>query len=168
MSSTEVTTLNSLVISGSSSRNEESIVTFRLGRQLCGLPILCVRDILAYKEIFRIPLSLPEVLGAINIRGRIVTVLDLSLKLGLKKSTEAKTGFCLITEYKGEAYGLRVDEIGDITNVSEDIFEPPPSQLNVTSQYINGVYRTEGELLLRLDHESLLSFDDTIDHMEVA
>lgn len=146
-------------------KTENALVTFKLGKQYCGLPILQVRDILVYKELCRVPLSPKDILGAINIRGRIVTVMDLRMKLGLPPTTEPNTGFCLIIEDSGNAYGLRVDSIGDITNVTDDIFEKTPSSLNIDSQFTKGVYRTKGNLLLLLNVDGLFktSVEDEIE-----
>ena len=149
--------------------SRKSLVTFRLGKQLYGLPIFKVRDILAYKELSRVPLSSKEVLGVINIRGKIVTVLDLRQKLNLIPVENYETGLCLIIEAEGSTYGLRVDAVGDILEVSEDVFEAAPPKLSHLKHVLSGVYRLSGDLLMLLDLKGVLSRPgDDDDLLEVS
>ena len=90
----------------------EQFVTFMVNKQLFGVPVLQVQDILRTEEIARVPLAPPEVRGSINLRGRIVTVIDVRIRLGLPKADKNIQSMGVTVEQQNDLYTLLVDEIG--------------------------------------------------------
>ncbi len=137
----------------------EDFVTFRVKKQLFGIPVLMVQDILSPDRIASIPLAPPEVRGSINLRGRIVTVIDVRVRLGLPSSTEASENAMAVTvEHEHELYTLLVDSIGDVVSLSNDLYERNPATLDsLWREFANGIYRLKGELMVVLDVHRLLN-----------
>ena len=135
----------------------EDFVTFVIKDQMFGIPVLGVQDILSPDRIASIPLAPPEVRGSINLRGRIVTVIDVRVRLGLEKREADAESMGVTVEYHNELYTLLVDKVGDVIGLSNDLFEVNPGTLDaVWREYANGVYRLEGKLMVVLDVERLL------------
>jgi purine-binding chemotaxis protein CheW len=135
------------------------LVTFCLAGQLCGLPVEAVRDVLRAPCISPIPLAPPEIAGSLNLRGRIVTAIDLHRRLGLPAagSTDA-AGVCVVAELGGELYALLVDQVGDVVSPPPDSFDRNPATLaDRWAGFSNGIYRMEDRLMVVLDIARLLA-----------
>lgn len=134
-------------------------VTFIVGNQLCGIPVLKVQDVLGPQRITHVPLAPPEVVGSLNLRGRIVTAVDLRLRMGLEARPEEDKGMSVVVEHKGELYSLVVDSVGEVLNLAADSFETNPATLDsVWRQFSEGVYRLKEGLLVVLNGDSLLDY----------
>jgi len=92
-------------------------VTLMLGDQLCGVPVLAVRDVLAGQSIARIPLAPPEVAGNLNLRGRIVTAIDLRQRLHLSPRAPNAKPMSVVTEQGSELYALLVDQVSEVVSL---------------------------------------------------
>jgi len=137
----------------------EDFVTFFIEDQLFGIPVLQVQDILTPDSIASIPLAPPEVAGSINLRGRIVTVIDVRTRLGLKNAKGDKKGMGVTVEHKNDLYTFLVDRVGEVLSMQPDQFEKNPNTLDALwRDFANGVYRLEGRLMVVLDVEKLLAF----------
>ena len=135
----------------------ENYVTFIVNDQLFGIPVLKVQDILTPDRIAFIPLAPPEVKGAINLRGRIVTVLDVRVRLGLEKNQSVKDSMGVTIEHQHDLYTLLVDQVGDVVGLESDLYEGNPSTLDpLWRQFASGVFRLEGRIMVVLDIEKLL------------
>ena len=140
----------------------EDFVTFFIADQMFGIPVLKVQDILQTEHIASIPLAPPEVKGSINLRGRIVTVIDVRVRLGLaprkqNPENENEKGMGVTVEHGHDLYTLLVDRIGDVMGLSGDVFERSPATLDPKwREFAVGVYRLEKKLLVVLDIERLL------------
>jgi purine-binding chemotaxis protein CheW len=133
-------------------------VTMRIDRQLFGIDVYNVRDVLRNQIITRVPLSPPEVAGSLNSRGRIVTVLDVRKRLNLPPLEKKlpNTTF-VVVEVKGELHSLLVDDVGDVLTVSSNAIEKPPANLGGNWKSVaSGIYKMDGELLVLIDIQSLL------------
>jgi len=141
-------------------KNENrDFVTIRLSGQLCGIPILSVHDVLSEQRITVVPLAPSAVAGVLNLRGRIVTAINLRKRLGLDDSGEGDENMSIVVEYEGEPYSLLIDSVGDVMSFPEEKFERNPVTLDERWQGVSeGIYRMEGELLVILDVEKLLNF----------
>lgn len=138
--------------------NLEDFVTFIIEGQLFGIPVLGVQDILTPDRIASIPLAPPEVMGSINLRGRIVTVIDVRTRLGLEKGEANAENMGVTVEHKNELYTLLVDDVGDVISIAKDLYEESPATLDpIWREYANGVYRLDTELMVVLDVEGLLA-----------
>lgn len=153
-------------LSDHSSRREDeahSFVTFKVADHLFGVPVMRVQDILTPHAIAPVPGGPKEVRGLINLRGRIVTVVDMRTRLSLPPlgDTGAKaSGMCVTVEHGGEYYTLFVDAVGDVVTLSANLRERNPSTLDqVWKAVAEAVYRTEEGLLIALDIDQLLALE---------
>ncbi|MBL4801355.1 MAG: chemotaxis protein CheW [Emcibacter sp.] len=137
-------------------------VTIRLSGQLCGIPVLEVHDVLSEQSITCVPLAPPAVAGVLNLRGRIVTAIDLRKRLGLGELDSDSENMSIVVEFEGEPYSLLIDSVGDVLSFPEDSFERNPVTLDACWQEVSsGIYRMEGELMVILEVEKLLNFGTT-------
>ena len=139
----------------------QSFVTFRVADHLFGVPVTRVQDILTPHAIAPVPGGPREVRGLINLRGRIVTVVDLRTRLSLPLRDGAKAGgMCVTVECGGEYYTLFVDAVGDVVTLSPTLRERNPSTLDqVWKAVAEAVYRTDEGLLIALDIDQLLALE---------
>ncbi|MDP6405764.1 MAG: chemotaxis protein CheW [Alphaproteobacteria bacterium] len=138
----------------------DQFVTITIADQLFGIPVLTVHDVLVAQKITPIPLAPPEVAGALNLRGRIVTAIDVRRALGLAPREGDDPGMYVVVEHDEELYSLMVDTVGEVMDLPSDAFERPPTTLEPRWREVaSGIYRLEGQLLLVLDVERLLDFD---------
>ncbi len=135
-------------------------VTVTISDQLFGMPISNVEDIFMPQSLTEIPLSAPEIAGVLNLRGRIVTAIDMRKRLGLPPRKDGGQSMAVGVEYRGESYGLIIDGVGEVHHLSKDTFENNPSNLDPRwCEISSGVQRLENELMLVLDIERVLSFE---------
>jgi len=132
-------------------------VTMTIADQLFGIPVLAVQDVLGPQRITRIPLSPPEVAGALNLRGRIVTAIDVRRRLALPPRAADNPGMSVVVDHKGELYSLIVDAVGEVMSLPSDAFERNPTTLDPRWREVSGgIYRLKGKLLVVLGVSSLL------------
>ena len=137
-----------------SSNDDNLYLTVKVGGQPFGIPVHCVHDVSKAQKITQVPLAPPEVAGALNLRGRIVTVINVGKKLGLKDSGQdaATVYMYVVIEHEGELYSLMVDSVGDVMSPSPQSFEQNPANMEQGWRDVSaGVYRLDGELLVLLD-----------------
>lgn len=136
--------------------SEEMYVTLTVDHQLFGIPVLSVRDILSPQSITQVPLAPPEVAGALNLRGRIVTAIDMRTRLGIAGKADTN-GMSVVVDIQGELYSLIVDRVGEVMSLPSADFERNPSTLDLRWQEVsNGIYRLKDCLLVVLDVTRLL------------
>ena len=132
-------------------------VTVMLEGQLFGLPIARVQDVFAPQRMTLVPLAGPEIAGLINLRGRIVTMIDLRRRLDLKAREDDRRIMAIGVEHKGESYGLLIDEIGEVVKVALGSREDNPVNLDERLARVSaGVHRLDGRLMVVLDVERVL------------
>ncbi len=138
---------------------KEGFVTMRVCNQLIGISVLVVQDVLRKVEIAHVPLAPHEVAGSMNLRGRIVTVIDMRARLGLEAASPNEKTMHAVVEYRDELYSLMVDSVGDVLNLPVNHIEKSPANLAGNWKDVAaGVYRLEKELLVILDVQALLTF----------
>ncbi len=134
----------------------EAFVTFTVAGQVFGIPVMQVQDILTPHAIARVPLGPPDVRGLINLRGRIVTVIDMRTRLSLS-GEPPRAGMCVTVENDGELYTLLVDKVGDVVSLATGAREPAPATLDPAWTDLScGVFRLGEDLLVALDIARLL------------
>lgn len=133
-------------------------VTAQIAGQHFGVPVLSVQDVLGPQKLTSIPLAPPEVAGALNLRGRIVTAYDVRRRLGLPPADRVKS-MSVVVEHHGEPYSLLIDEVGEVLSVPTAKIERNPPTLDAHWREVAiGIYRLDGRLLVMLDVEKLLDF----------
>jgi purine-binding chemotaxis protein CheW len=131
--------------------------TFRLGDLHFGVPVLRVQEVLRYQEMTHVPLAPAMVRGLINLRGQIVTAIDLRSRLAMPALDADRLPMNVVVRSEEGAVSLLVDAIGDVVEVEDSAFEPPPQNLaGVTREVTSGVYKLEHQLLLILDLDRTL------------
>lgn len=133
-------------------------LTIIIGDQIFGIPILQVQDVLGPQKVTRVPLAPPAVAGSLNLRGRIVTAVDVRTCLGLPKRERAgTTEMSVVVEDSGELYSLLIDKVGDVMSLAEKDYENNPSTLDPRWRCVSqGIYRLKDKLLVVLDVPRLL------------
>ena len=137
---------------------EGVFVTLSLAGQLCGLPVSSVRDVLRHQAIAPVALSAPEIAGNLNLRGHIVTAIDLRRRLQLPPAPDGEGRHAVVTEEGGEMYALLVDHICDVITLDPARFEAVPPTLPPNwARYSSGLYRLENGLMILLNLPQLLA-----------
>lgn len=132
-------------------------VTVVIGGQLFGLPIERVHDVFVPQSVTRVPLSRPEIAGVLNLRGRIVTAIDMRRRLHLPARDDGGTSMAVGIESKGESYGLLIDNVGEVLDLPVNGREPNPVNLDSRWASISGgVHRLSGQLMVILDVDRVL------------
>ena len=138
----------------------EDYVTLTINDQLFGIPVLRVEDVLSPQQVARIPLANEDVAGSLNLRGRIVTVIDVRKRLGLPVRSEDGSGMTVVVENEGELYSLMIDAVGEVMSLPGNRYEANPATLDpLWCEYSNGVFRLDEGLLVVLNVERLLKFE---------
>ena len=128
--------------------------TFYVGGFFFGIEVLQVQEVLRYQKMTRIPLAPDVIEGLINLRGQIVTAIDMRRRLGLEPRSGDETPMNMVVRTDEGAVSLLVDEIGDVIEVSAETFEPPPDNVDpAVRELIRGVHKLEDRLLLVVDTE---------------
>lgn len=139
--------------------DSEEFVTFTISGQLFGIPVLKVQDVLSARRINHIPLAPPEVAGLLNLRGRIVTAIDVRCRLALPPRQGDGSSMSIVAENNGELYSLMVDSVGEVLTLSKSDYERnPPTIPTELREFADGVYRLEDEILVVLDVQRLLNY----------
>lgn len=132
-------------------------VSFTTAGQLFGLPIECVQDVFTLGKITPVPLAGREIAGVLNLRGRIVTVIDLASRLALDAATDAGANMVIGIERGSESFGVLVDRVGEVLSLSDDDREPTPINLDRTLNAVaTGVFRLDDKILVTLDADLTL------------
>jgi len=132
-------------------------VTMTVADQLFGIPVLTVQDVLGPQRITRIPLSPPEIAGALNLRGRIVTAIDVRRRLALPARNADTSSMSVVVDHKGELYSLIVDAVGEVMSLPVESYERNPATLDPRWREVSGgIYRLKGKLLVVLEVARLL------------
>jgi purine-binding chemotaxis protein CheW len=139
---------------GRAGNGSKQLCTFLLGRLFFGVDVMQVQEVIRYQPMTRVPLSSPVVGGLINLRGQIVTAIDMRRRVGLPPRPAEQLPMNVVVRSDDEAFSLLVDEIGDVVDVDEGSFESPPATIPAGSrELIRGVYKLKRRLLLLLDTE---------------
>ena len=143
--------------SGRRRQNGTQFATFFVTDLFFGIDVLNVQEVLRNQEMTRVPLAPAVIEGLINLRGQIVTAIDMRRRLDLPAREGAQASMNVVVRTQEGAVSLLVDEIGDVLEVAADSYEPPPDNLTREQrELIQGIYKLEGRLLLVLDTERVL------------
>lgn len=132
-------------------------VTFTIASQLFGLSIARVQDVFKPTRITRVPLAGAEIAGVLNLRGRIMTAIDMRRRLDAKRHDTSDAPMAIGIETKGESFGLLVDAVGEVLKLPQADREPNPVNLDRKLAALSaGVYRLDAQLLIALDVDRVL------------
>ncbi|HEX9070386.1 MAG TPA: chemotaxis protein CheW [Pseudolabrys sp.] len=144
-------------MSETAEHNLNEYVTAIIGGQLFGLPILRVQDVFAPERLTKVPLAPAEIAGVLNLRGRIVTLIEMRHRLGLEQRKNDSPAMAVGVESRGESYGLLIDSVGEVLKLDDVACEPNPSNLDPGLASVStGIYRLDGQLMMVLDVDRVL------------
>jgi purine-binding chemotaxis protein CheW len=145
--------------SASETRDDgEQFVTVFVGGQMFGLPILQVRDVFMVSDITPVPLAPRTIAGLFNLRGRVVTMLSMQGMLGIGREFSVAERTAIGVEWRGEAYGLLVESVGEVMHLPASAREANPMNLDARWAGLSaGVYRLKDRLLIELSFEALFN-----------
>lgn len=137
--------------------------TFEVANQLFGVEVHTVQEVLSYNEYTPVPLAPPAVGGLFNLRGQVIPAVDLRVQLGLARQALQGPVMNVILRGNGEPVSLLVDRIGEVVDLDDEAFEPPPDTLSgPTRELVIGTFKMDGRLMLALDA------DQAVDVQRVA
>ncbi len=140
--------------------NENQYCTFTLDHLFFGIEVQKVQEVLRYQDLTRVPLAHPAVSGLINLRGQIVTAIDLRQRLNLRARPADKFPMNVVIRVDDGAVSFLVDEIGDVVEVDQSTYENSPETIDERMrQLIRGVYKLKDRLLLVLDSEKAIQLE---------
>jgi purine-binding chemotaxis protein CheW len=132
-------------------------VTAMIGGQLFGMPISRVQDVFIPELMTRVPLASSDVAGVLNLRGRIVTAIDMRSRLGLPKRDSGRPPMAVGVDLRGESYGLLIDAVGEVLKLADDSREVNPVNLDPRmAKMASGIHRLDGQLMVVLDVDRVL------------
>lgn len=138
----------------------DQLTTFWVAGHYFGVPVTVVQEVLRFQAVTRVPLAPPVVRGLINLRGQIVTAIDLRRRLGLPDRAPDRRPMNVVLRIDESAVSLLVDEIGEVMEVDHSLFEPPPDTLrSFGRELVRGVYKLPEHLLLVLDAARAIDVD---------
>lgn len=139
----------------------EEVVTFRVGAQWFGVPVLSVQEVINQQRVAGVPLAQPYIAGLLNLRGQIVTAIDMHKRLEIPPAASESLMNVVVSD-EGELFALMVDEVGDVGAVSSQTLERLPASLDASwARVCTGVVRMDHGLLAILDTTRLLDEPST-------
>jgi len=141
--------------------SSQQFCTFLLDGHVFGTPVPKVQEVIQHQPMTRVPLAPGVVSGLINLRGQIVSAIDLRRRLGLAERPAGQLPMNVVVRTNEGAVSLLVDEIGDVIEVEEETLESPPETLQgFAREVVRGVYKLSGRLLLALDIDRVVDLSD--------
>ena len=150
-------------------RDTHQFVSFRLCGEEYGIRILQVQEIIRYEELTRIPQSEEFIEGVLNLRGRVVPVIDLRKRFELVQSERDNATRIVVVEIDNQVVGLVVDAVNEVQTIEENQIDPPPPLgTGISAEYIYGMGKIEDRLIILLNIERILKEEEKAAMAEVA
>lgn len=142
-------------------------LTFNLGGEVYGLPILKVQEIISLMKVTKIPRTPPFVLGVVNLRGKVIPIVNMRLKFGLDTVQDTERTCIILVQVAYSAQmitiGILVDEVKEVLNLPTDkISKTPPMGLSVNTEFIMGMGRVEDTVVMLLDLDKAFAIEDML------
>jgi purine-binding chemotaxis protein CheW len=147
-------------------RNEalEQIITFNVGKEVYGVEIQMVKEVIRQREITRLPKAPAFVKGVINLRGDVIPVIDLREKFGLEEEEFTDKTRVIVVEVDRKSIGMIVDSVSHVVRLSQDQIEPPPPLVGgVSAEFIRGVGKLGDRLVVLLNIDRILSMQEKME-----
>ncbi len=143
---------------------EKQFVSFTIGEETYGVPVLRVQEIVGISEITHVPKTLPFVKGVINLRGSVVPVIDMRKKFKMDKREYDATTVIIVVEISGRHIGMIVDSVSDVLNIPvKSIQDTPHFSAKIETDFIEAIGQTKDELVIILDVEKIITSDEIDD-----
>jgi len=137
------------------------LVTFRLGNEEFSVDILKVQEIIRLMELTRVPKAPAFIEGVINLRGKVIPVMDLRKRFSMPEAEDTSEARIIVVELESTTVGFRVDGVSEVLRLHADTVEPPPTMVSgVETEYIRGVGKLDDRLIILLDVEKVLTDKD--------
>ena len=134
------------------------LVSFKIGDEEFGIDILKVQEIIRMTEVTRVPNAPPHVEGVINLRGKVIPVIDLRSRLGMAPKEHDRKTRTVVVEVGGRVVGFVVDAMSEVLRIPRSVTEPPPTVVaGIDSDYITAIGKLDDRLLTLLDIEKILA-----------
>lgn len=141
------------------------LVTFGIGEEEFGIDILKVQEIIRTMAITKVPNSPPYVEGVINLRGKVIPVIDLRGRFNMEYRTHDSHTRIIVLQIHGMIVGFVVDEVSEVLRIRSNTVEPPPPVVSgIESEYIKGVGKLDDRLLILLDLDKLIPIEELAQH----
>ncbi len=145
------------------------LVSFNIGDEEFGVDILKVQEINRMVEVTRVPNAPEYVDGVINLRGKVIPIIDLRRRFGMPRKEKDKNTRIIVVELTGKVLGFVVDAVSEVLRIPSSVTEPPPSIIaGIKAEYITAIGKLENRLLILLDLERVLSVDEHEELRKVA
>jgi purine-binding chemotaxis protein CheW len=143
------------------------LVSFNLGEEEFGVDITKVKEINRMVEITRVPNTPEFVIGVINLRGKVIPIINLRHRLGMELVDHDKNTRIVVIEHENKTIGFIVDNVNEVLRISKNITEPPPQMTgNVDTQFITSIGKLEDRLLILLDLEKVIDKGSQLELVE--
>lgn len=137
------------------------LVSFRIADEEFGVDIIKVQEIIRMVDITRVPNTPHYVIGVINLRGKVIPIIDMRRRLNLKETPYTKDSRIVVVEEENKIVGFIVDSVSEVLRISSSVLEPPPPMVSgISSDFITSIAKLEGRLLILLDLEKVLAKDE--------
>jgi purine-binding chemotaxis protein CheW len=161
MSMGETAGFSSRGTSGTLADELVQLVSFKIGSEEFGVDILKVQEINRMLEVTRVPNAPEHVDGVINLRGKVIPIINLRRRFGMERKERDKDTRIVVVELSGKVVGFVVDAVSEVLRIPRSVTEPPPSLVaGIEAEYITAVGKLEDRLLILLDLEKILSGDE--------
>jgi purine-binding chemotaxis protein CheW len=148
---------------------EGKYLTFVLGEEAYGLAILKVREIIGLMEITGVPQSPPFIKGVINLRGKVIPVIDLRLKFGMEEAIPTEETCIIVVDLVGAQMGILVDTVSEVLDIAAGEIEPSPAfGSRIDTDFIMGMGKSKGDVKILLDIDRVLSTEELLRLAEVV
>jgi purine-binding chemotaxis protein CheW len=145
------------------------LVSFNIGDEEFGVDILKVQEINRMVEVTRVPNTPEYVDGVINLRGKVIPIIDLRRRFGMARKEQDKNTRIVVVELSGKVLGFVVDAVSEVLRIQKNVTEPPPPIVSgIKAEYITAIGKLENRLLILLDLERILSSEEHEDLRKVA
>ena len=145
------------------------LVIFKIGNEEFGVDILIVHEINKMTQITKVPNAPDYVEGVINLRGRVIPVIDFRTKLGLLRKEHDKDTRIIVVEIEGRTIGFIVDAVSEVLRIPANVFEAPPELVSgIDSDFISSVGKLDDRLLILIDLNKMLSANEKKEIIKVA
>jgi purine-binding chemotaxis protein CheW len=145
------------------------LVSFEIGGEEFGVDILKVQEIIRTLEVTRVPNAPEYVDGVINLRGKVIPIIDMRRRFRMERKVQDKNTRIVVVELSGRTIGFIVDAVSEVLRIPKSVTEPPPTIVaGIDAEYITAVGKLEDRLLILLDLEKVLTASETAEMREVA